>query len=87
MEKNTLISATDGLKRWINLCYSGIIQYFYTAASAFFDKRIQTNKKSRQTTYRTSERWFAYSHLFSQLSAYTGERRGEASLVRDTVRD
>jgi hypothetical protein len=32
-----------------------------------------------------SERWFAYSHLISQLSANTGDRSGEVSLFRDTV--
>ena len=48
----------------------------------FFDKRI---KEKNQVNYVSYVRWFAYSHLISHLSAYTGERRGEATLVRDTI--
>jgi hypothetical protein len=44
----------------------------------FFDKRIQGKN---QINYVSYIRWFAYSHLISPLSAYTGEWRGEASLV------
>jgi hypothetical protein len=43
-----------------------------------FDKRIQGKN---QINYVSYIRWFAYSHLISPLSAYTGEWRGEASLV------